>query len=157
MVTHPRFVLLGTENAFMSMNVNPSFSPRLLNDPLWYQSIVWTSFQQCCKFLSPGRPRLPGFGSGYLLPEACSPGGRPKMTISQLLIGLQNSITTQIAVQRVEQIHWKRNIFTFTNNFLIKRHFIYIRATKFWSGLPAFLSRPPAGLPPNYREFAMLQ
>ncbi len=34
---------------------------------------------QCCKFLSPGRPRLPVFGQGYLLPEAGSPGGRPKM------------------------------------------------------------------------------
>ncbi len=57
---------------------------------------------QCCKFLSPGRPRLPGLGSGYLLPEARSPSGRPKMTISQLLVGLQKSITTQIAVQRVD-------------------------------------------------------
>ncbi len=78
------------------------------------------SSKQCCKFLSPGRPRLPGLGLGYLLPEAGSPGGRPKMTISRLLIGLQNSITTQIAVQMVEQIHLKHNIFTFTNNFLIK-------------------------------------
>ncbi len=31
-----------------------------------------------------------------------------------------------------------------------------IWATKFWSGLPAFLSRSPAGLPPNYHEFATL-
>ena len=58
--------------------------------------------EQCCKFLSPGRLRLPGLGSGYLFPEAGSPGGRPKMTISQLLVGLQNSMTTPIAVQRVE-------------------------------------------------------
>ena len=61
-----------------------------------------TDLKQCCKFLSPGRPRLPGLGSGYLILEAGSPGGQPKMTISQLLEGLQNSITTQIAVQRVE-------------------------------------------------------
>ena len=38
------------------------------------------SLYQCCKFLLPRRPRLPGLDSGYLLPEAGSPGGRPKMS-----------------------------------------------------------------------------
>ncbi len=54
---------------------------------------------QRCKFLSPGRPRLPVLGQGYLFPEAGSPGGRPKNAISQLLFIPQNSITTQFAVE----------------------------------------------------------
>ena len=64
---------------------------------------------QCCKFLSPGSPRLPVLGLGDLLPDAGSPdagspGGRPEMTISQLLEGIQNSITTN-RVQLVKQSH----------------------------------------------------
>ncbi len=39
---------------------------------------------------------------GHLLTEVGSPGGRPKKTISQLLYISQNSITTQIAVQKVD-------------------------------------------------------
>ena len=60
---------------------------------------------QCCKFLSPGSPRLPVLGQGDLLPDAGIPGGRPEMTLSQLLEGMQNSITTQIGVQLVKQSH----------------------------------------------------
>ncbi len=56
---------------------------------------------QCWKFLSPGHPRLPVLGLGYLLPEAGSPGGRPEIMISQLLEGLQHSITIQFGVQLV--------------------------------------------------------
>ena len=48
---------------------------------------------------------LPVLGLGYLLPEAGSPGGRPEMTISQFLEDFQQSITTQIGVQLVQQIH----------------------------------------------------
>ncbi len=43
-----------------------------------YQSAV---SDQCCKFLSPGRPRLPVLGQGYLLLKAGSPGGRPENAI----------------------------------------------------------------------------
>ncbi len=42
------------------------------------------TFNQCCKFLSPGRPRLPVLGQGYLLLEAGSPGGdlkRPSLAL----------------------------------------------------------------------------
>ncbi len=37
-----------------------------------------------------------------LLPEAGSPGGRPKILISQLLLALQDSIATQFVVELVE-------------------------------------------------------
>ena len=42
-------------------------------------------FNQCWKFLSPGRPRRSGLGLGDLFPEVGSPGGRPEMAISQVL------------------------------------------------------------------------
>ncbi len=59
---------------------------------------------QCWKFLSPGRPRRSDLGLGDLFSDAGSPDGRPEMVISQLLWGLQTSMTTQFAVQRVVAI-----------------------------------------------------
>ena len=57
---------------------------------------------QCCKFLLPGRLGLPVLGQGYLFPEAGSPGGRQKKTISQLRFVPQSSVTTQFAVEMVK-------------------------------------------------------
>ncbi len=51
------------------------------------------------------RPVARGYlflGLGNLLQEAGSPGGRPQKSISQLLQVLQDSITTQFAVDMVE-------------------------------------------------------
>ena len=56
-----------------------------------------------CSVQNSYRPVAQGylfFGQGPLLPEAGSPGWRPKKTISQLLKFQKNYITTQIVVQR---------------------------------------------------------
>ena len=64
-------------------------------------------------------PRLPVLGQGYLLPEAGSSGGRPKNTISQLLIVPQSSITTQFAVEMVVN-PLKASVFQFFCTLLLK-------------------------------------
>ncbi len=58
-----------------------SLGSRLAKHSRYWQ----VGLHQCWKFLSPGRPRLPDLGLGDILPEASSPGRRPKNPISQLL------------------------------------------------------------------------
>ncbi len=64
-----------------------------ITEALHVSRCIGNLYRQCWKFLSPSRPRLPVLGLGYLLPEAGSPGWRPEIMISQLLEGLQHSIT----------------------------------------------------------------
>ncbi len=78
---------------------------------------------QCWKFLSPGRPRRSGLGLGDLFPEVGSPGWWPEIAISQLLWGLQCSMTTQFAVQRAVWTHYKHDILGLPINYLIKLSF----------------------------------
>ena len=75
---------------------------------------------QCWKFLSPGRPRRSDLGLGDLFSDVGSPGGRPKMAISQLLLVLQTFMTTRFAVQMVVLTHYKRNILGFPIDYHIK-------------------------------------
>ncbi len=111
---------------------------------------------QCWKFLSPGHPRRSGLGLGNLFPEVGSPGGWPEIAISQLLWGLRTSMTTQFAVQRTFEPITNMIFWVFPSITSEDCHFVSIRATNHYSGLPGFRVRSPAGLPPDYNEFATL-
>ena len=95
--------------------------------------------------------KIPIARSPNLLQEAGSPGRRPQKSISQLLLTLHYSITTQFAVEMVEQI-----VQNLPSHYLLKRP-LSIRATCFWSGLPDFQGRSPTGLRAKFHEFSTLQ
>ncbi len=90
----------------------------------WELELILTKLlYQCWKFLSPGRPRWSGLDLGNLFSDLVSLGWRPEMTIFQLLWGLQTSMTTQFAVQRVVWAHSKHNILMFLINHPIEFSF----------------------------------
>ena len=115
---------------------------------------------QRCKFISTGRPRPPVLGQGYLLLKAGSPGGRPKNTISQLLINCNRPTELynhSICSGNCQVNPLKASVFSIFLPITTQNdHPLSIRAINIWSGLPNFWGRSPTGLWADFNEFAML-